>query len=81
MSDPTSFSWTNALRERICPVCRLHVPEGQGVTHAPLLAVIHSGRCNDLAESCYRDYTRSKRGRWRGNQEVRQLILQLLAKK
>ena len=49
MSKPTSFSWTNALRERICPVCRRHVPEGEGVIHAPLTVVIHAGKCNDLA--------------------------------
>ncbi len=81
MSKPTSFCWRKALRERICPVCRLHVPEGEGVIHAPLTVVIHDGKCNDLATSCYRDYRHSKRGRWRGNREVRPLILQLLEKK
>jgi hypothetical protein len=63
--------------DRICCICRQHVPPREGHYHIPLgLFYHHNGTCNELVKSFERDYSRSSRGRRRGRKQVLELIAQ-----
>jgi hypothetical protein len=63
---------------RVCPWCNQSVPEGpgHGVCHGSLGFVVHQGECNEWVSSLYRDYSRSKKGRWRSYNRIRALLRQ-----
>lgn len=56
--------------ERICFRCGKAVPKAAGTYHADLGALLCSGMCSEAADGLRRDYTRSKRGRWRPKVDV-----------
>jgi hypothetical protein len=59
---------------RECVACGGLVPEGYGVYHADLGRLSHAGACDEVVSVCRRDYSRSKRGRWRSRGAVLRLL-------
>lgn len=66
--------WRELLRDRTCPVCGRHVPEGEGVYYASLHAVFHRGGCDQTVAALAKTHRKTTKGRWRSWAEWRRLI-------
>jgi hypothetical protein len=61
------------MRDRTCYVCLQPIPEAGGVVHGSLWIITHR-ECNDVVEAQYKDFSRSKRGRFRPASDVRRRV-------
>ncbi len=59
-----------SCQHRICFVCREPIPERDGCYDSSLGILTHVGRCSALVERDRKDYSRSKRGRYRRRIDV-----------
>jgi hypothetical protein len=62
------------MKDRICYFCLEPIAEAGAVWHGSLGILAHRGDCSDVVNSLYKDYSRSKRGRFRPVGTVRQLV-------
>lgn len=61
--------------DRICDLDRAEVPYAEGLYVPTLKLFLHArGRCHDALKVAERDYSHSKRGRWRTPKDVRRLL-------
>ena len=67
-------SLADMVSRRVCYVCLQPIPESHGVYHASLRIIAHHAACSDFVHSQLKDYSRSKRGRFRPPWVVRRLI-------
>lgn len=62
------------MRYGHCFVCLRLIPSGKAVYWANLRIRVCNGKCNDLVESLSKDCSKSKRGKFRTNQEWLRLL-------
>jgi hypothetical protein len=63
------------MKDENCVVCRQPIPQPQRCYVAYLDRYVHSsGQCSQLLDDLDRDYSHSKRGRWRSKRAILDLI-------
>ena len=63
------------MRERMeCGVCHERVSESGAQIHVGLLVYIHGGECKARVDALERDYSTSKRGKWRSYAEMWRML-------
>ena len=60
--------------ERICDLCATYVPEREGLHHLAFRLFVHHEKCSDRIRAMEKDYSLSKRGRFRIRSEALALL-------
>jgi hypothetical protein len=59
-----------SIDKRICFVCKTAIPQRDGTFHAGLRILCHSGKCSDFVTSLMKDFSKSRRGKFRRRADI-----------
>jgi hypothetical protein len=59
-----------SFHERKCFICNGDIPQTKGVYIAYLRILVHHGSCSEIVTAHEKDFTNSKRGRFRSTSDV-----------